>query len=202
MKLHDRSRLNRVCETDDQSSGREPRWPVQLTGYGLLDDGTTFGVSLLNLSYDGCQVETELALLPGVKFRFSVLGFGGTTDATVRWYKDGRAGLKFSYDDILRKAEIPRNHPRLKISAELSLRRMGRLRYPGRLFDLTPSGCKVEFIERPKPAELLWVKFGNLDSIEATVRWVDGFYGGLEFVRPIYPPVFDLLLTMLQDRPE
>lgn len=196
---NDRGRFNRVCETDnDPVSDREPRWAVELKGYGLLDDGTTFGVSVVNLSYDGCQVETELALLPGAKFRFSVLGFGGATEATVRWYKDGRAGLKFSFDNILQKAETPRKHQRLEVSAELSLRRMGRQRYQGRLFDLTPTGCKVEFVERPRPGEMLWVKFVDLESIEATVRWVDGFYGGLEFVNPIHPAIFEFLLARLK----
>jgi len=194
----ERAKVNRICETDhDGASNRGPRWPVELAGYGVLDDGTTFGVSLVNLSYDGCQVETELALLPGIKFRFSVLGFGGTTEATVRWYKDGRAGLKFSFNDVLR-TETPRKHCRLEVSAELSLRRMGRQRYQGRLFDLSPTGCKVEFVERPRPEEVLWVKFVDFDSIEATVRWIDGFYGGLEFARPIYPSVFELLLAKLQ----
>jgi hypothetical protein len=44
----------------------------------------------------------------------------------------------------------------------------------------------------------VWAKLDGFDSIEATVRWVDGFYGGLEFVRPIYPSVFDLLLARLK----
>lgn len=197
---NDLSKSDPVRQTPEngQANDREPRWPVELTGYGALDDGTTFGVAVVNLSYDGCQVETDLALLPGIKFRFFVTGYGGATEATVRWYKDGRAGLKFSFGDILQRAETPRKHQRLEVSAELSLRRMGRPRYQGRLFDLTPTGCKVEFVERPRPGEMLWAKFAGLDAIEATVRWVDGFYGGLEFVRPIYPAVFELLVARLK----
>lgn len=184
---------------ENGQNDREPRWSVELKGYGALHDGTTFGVTVVNLSYDGCQVKTELALLPGVKFNFSVLGFSGASEATVRWYNDGQAGLKFSFADIL-KPETPRKHQRFEVSAELSLRRIGRQRYQGRLFDVTPTGCKVEFVERPRPEEMLWVKFDGLDAIEATVRWVDGFYGGLEFSRPIYPSVFELLLARLQTR--
>jgi hypothetical protein len=33
--------------------------------------------------------------------------------------------------------------------------------------------------------ELLWAKFDGLDAFESRVCWVDGFYGGLEFVRPM-----------------
>ena len=47
-------------------------------------------------------------------------------------------------------------------------------------------------------AERLDTMLSSFDSIEATVRWVDGFYGGLEFVRPIYPAVFDILLVRLR----
>jgi hypothetical protein len=58
-------------------------------------------------------------------------------------------------------------------------------------------GCRIEFIERARPGEMLWVKFEGLDSLEAAVRWADGFYGGVEFARPIYPAVFELLLARL-----
>jgi hypothetical protein len=66
------------------------------------------------------------------------------------------------------------------------------------LFDLATVGCKVEFVERPKAGELLWIKFDGIEAIEATVRWVDGHIGGLRFIRPFYPSVFDLLLARLQ----
>lgn len=195
----DLGRLDRVRPVPDngQSNDREPRRPAALEGHGVLDDGTSFGIFVVDRSYCGCQIETTLALLPGVKFRISVLGLEGPTEATVRWYKNGRAGLTLGSENVSQKAETPRKHPRLRVSAELSLRRMGRPQYRCRLFDLTPTGCKVEFVERPKPDEVLWIKFGDLSSIEATVRWVDGFYGGLEFARPIYPAVFELLLARL-----
>lgn len=198
--MNGRDRWDRIRHAAEagEASDREPRRAVELNGYGVLDDGTTFGVSVIDLSYDGCKIETAIALLPGVKFRFSVLGFGSAVEATVRWYKDGHAGLKFNSEDALQKVEAPRQHPRIQLSAELSLRRMGRQHFQCRLFDLTPTGCKVEFVERPRSGEMLWVKFAGLDAIEATVRWVDGFYGGLEFVRSIYPAVFELLLERLK----
>lgn len=80
----------------------------------------------------------------------------------------------------------------------MSLRRRGRHSYVANLFDLTPKGCRVDFIETPKNGEKVWAKLDAFDSIEATVKWVDGFYGGLEFARPIYPAVFDMLLERLR----
>jgi hypothetical protein len=169
---------------------------VSLSGFGLLDDGTTFGISVVDLSYKGCRIETSIALIPGLKLTLSVGGSTRPLHTTVRWYKDGFAGLEITIEKA--SSEItPRQYQRMKLSAEIVLRRAGRQQYQARLFDFTPGGCKVEFVERPRVGEILWIKFHRFDAIEATVRWVDGFYGGLEFARPIYPAIFDLLVAGL-----
>jgi len=41
------------------------------------------------------------------------------------------------------------------------------------------------------------VKFGDLDAVEAHVRWVDGFEAGLEFVRPFHVAMFEFVLARL-----
>jgi hypothetical protein len=186
-----------AAAADAGSESRQPRRQVALNGYAVLDDGTTFEIKVVDLSYDGCKVETGLALIPGLSLKVSILGARGAVPAVVHWCREGRAGLKFSSEEEPQAAQTPRGYERIEITAKLSLRRPGRQQYLARLFDIAPTGCKVEFIERPRPDELLWAKFDGLDGIEATVRWVDGFYGGLEFVRPIYPAVFDLLLARL-----
>lgn len=188
----------RLTPADDSSSTRQPRRTVDLTGFGVIEDGTTFNVRVLDLSYDGCKVETSLALFPGLKLKVSILGIAGALDAVVRWYKDGKAGIHFDADPEPEHVHKPRCQERLQVSAGVSIRRQGRQPYQSRMFDLTPTGCKVEFIERPKVDEHLWVKFEGLDGIECVVRWMDGFYGGLEFIRPIYPAVFELLLAKLK----
>lgn len=198
--VNDGGRLSRILHAPNylSTNDRRPRNAVALNGYGALEDGTTFGISVIDLSYDGCKVETALALLPGLKLKVAILGLGAALDATVRWYRDGCAGLEFDAEETARAPRTPRKHERVETVGELSLRRAGRQQYQIRIFDLTPTGCRVEFVERPRSGELLWVKFPGFDSLEATVRWVDGFYGGLEFVRPIYPAVFDLLLARLR----
>ena len=178
---------------------REPRRVVKLTGFGVLDDSTTFSFAVIDLSYNGCMVETAIALFPGVKLRVSMLGLGGVLEATVRWCKNGRAGLQFYPQSEPKLCQTPRQHERMETAAQISVRRRGRPRYQVRLFDLTPKGCKVDFVEHPKSGDLLWVKFDALDAIEATVRWVEGCFGGLEFVRPIYPSVFEMLLAELRE---
>jgi len=176
---------------------RQPRREVDLTGFALLEDGSTVGISLLDLSYDGCKIETSVALLPGVKLTVSVLRLGAL-QATVRWYAEGKAGLCFRPDPIESRAEQLREHERMPLCANVSLRRLGRQPYLAKVFDLSGVGCKVEFIERPKCGEEVWAKFEGLESMEARVRWVDGFYGGIEFNRAIYPAVFEILLARLR----
>jgi hypothetical protein len=176
---------------------REPRRKVGLTGFGLLEDGSTFAISLIDLSYDGCKIETAVALLPGLHLTVSVLRLGAL-EATVRWYANGKAGLCFRPEPVDAKVEQPREYERMPLRAKMSLRRSGRQPYSANVFDLSRVGCKVEFIERPKVGEELWAKFDGLESLEATVRWVDGFYGGIQFSRAIYPAVFEILLARLK----
>ena len=183
----------------DPQNHREPRRTVALEGFGVLPGGQTFSLSVMDLSYDGCRIETEIALLPGTKFQISVTGLGRAADTIVRWAKEGSAGLEFYPEEQVEASHIARAFNRAALTAEISLRRQGRQSYIANLFDLTPKGCRVEFIETPRAGEKMWAKIDAFDSIEATVRWVEGFYGGLEFSNPIYPAVFDLLLARLSN---
>jgi hypothetical protein len=90
-----------------------------------------------------------------------------------------------------------RKAARVAVNAEVSLRRPGQNHYRVRAYDASPLGCKLEFVERPEPAERVWVKFDGLDALEGQVCWVDGFVVGVEFVRPMYQPVFDALAARL-----
>jgi len=66
------------------------------------------------------------------------------------------------------------------------------------VFDLSPSGCKVDFVEKPKLGDKLWLKLPGLDALESEVRWLDGFAGGVQFVRAFHPAVFELHLARLK----
>jgi hypothetical protein len=81
--------------------------------------------------------------------------------------------------------------------AEVTLLRAGKSKYRVRVFDASPDGCKLEFIERPDLGEFLFVKFEGMELLEARVCWIEGFTAGVEFRRPIHPAVFDNLIKRL-----
>lgn len=91
-----------------------------------------------------------------------------------------------------------RRSERVALDASISLRRAGQLNYRVRIFDVSLHGCRVEFVERPRLDENLWVKFDGLQPLEAEVCWIDGFTAGVDFLHPIHPAVFDLLLQRLR----
>lgn len=176
---------------------REWRRPIGRKGFGVLEDGTTFPLAIVEISYGGCKIETEIALFPGIQFRMSAIGGRSTVAARVQWHKDGCAGIEFLPKEVPARPHAPRAHERLRIDAAVTLRQTGRRHYQTLLFDLTPAGCKVEFVERPREGDLLWATFDGLEGIETRVMWVDGFRGGLKFTRPIHPGVFNALVTRL-----
>ena len=92
----------------------------------------------------------------------------------------------------------PRQCSRVSLDAEVSLRRPGKSTYRVRVFDASPHGCKVEFVERPMPADRAWIKFDGLEPLESMVCWVKGFAAGVQFEKPIHPAVFDRLMAGLK----
>ena len=94
--------------------------------------------------------------------------------------------------------QAPRKSARVSIEATVKLRRRGHHNFTVQVFDLSREGCKLEFLERPQLDEEVWVKFEGLETLEATVCWVDAHSAGVEFVRPIHSAVFDLLVGRLR----
>jgi hypothetical protein len=180
----------------EQPQRRSPRRPVSLDGRLIRSDKSTTDIGLLDLNYDGCGIETPVALDTGEAVKLSVIG-RGLIDAEVRWYRDGKAGLRFASDEPSEKSETPRSTDRVGISSEVKVRRIGQLNFNVRMFDLSPVGCKIEVIERPRVGERLMLKFEGLEVIQGEVMWIEGFIVGLQFERAFHPAVFDLLVTRL-----
>lgn len=90
-----------------------------------------------------------------------------------------------------------RRAERVGVNAEVALRRSGQLNYRVRVFDASPLGCRLEFVERPQLDERVWVKFDRLDPLEGMVCWVEGFCAGIEYARPMHQAVFDALAVRL-----
>jgi len=186
-----------VNATADMKSfvGREARRVVEANCYILRGDGGYAPVELRNLSYDGCCVASAEHYRTGEKLSLSV-GKRGQIAAEVRWAKDGEVGLRF-IPLIEERAPVERKQKRRKIRCEVGLRKLGHGVYRVDVRDLSPSGCKVTLVERPRQEDRMLIKFDGLDALDCRVRWVDGYEAGLEFDRPIHGAVFDLLLTRL-----
>ena len=174
--------------------GRAERRRVSMTGHVLLAGGIAHEVTVTDLSYEGCGIETQAPLQPGQAIKLSVLR-RGAVDAEVRWAKDGKAGLGFPVKS--ETPPTPRKAERVSVVAEVTLRRMGKGAYQCRLFDLSPDGCKAEMIERPLVGERAVIRLPGIEPLEAEVRWVEGPNAGLKFERSFHPAVFDLLLARL-----
>lgn len=89
---------------------------------------------------------------------------------------------------------LNRKAMRIALDAEVALRRSGQHNYHVRVYDASPYGCRIEFVERPGLDERVWVKFDGLQAIEGMICWVEGFLAGVEFVNPIHPAVFERLI--------
>jgi hypothetical protein len=90
--------------------------------------------------------------------------------------------------------ETPRAARRASFSAEAGLRRTGGRSFRVHVFDLSPRGCKIEFIERPSIDERVWVKFDGIAAVEGSVRWVAGHVGGISFAHGLHEAVLERLL--------
>ena len=95
-------------------------------------------------------------------------------------------------------SQRPRKSARISLQAEVQLRRTGTHSYVVDIHDVSPEGCRVEFVERPLLDETVWVKFVGMDPIQSHVCWVEGYVAGVEFARSIHPAVFQMLIGRLQ----
>src|SRR4249919_3764536 len=95
-------------------------------------------------------------------------------------------------------AQESRNHERLRVEGEVTMRRAGKLAYRVHIYDLSPDGCRAEFVDRPAFAEQLWIKFDGMEALQANVRWIGGARAGFKFIRPIHPAVFDMLAARIR----
>jgi hypothetical protein len=176
---------------------RTERRPVSLAGHAVLEDGSTIRITVLDLSYDGCGIASPVVLEPGTPIKLSVLQ-RGVIEAEIRWYSAGKAGLVFDAEDEPEEPQFePRGERIVLATAEVALRRHGRFTYRVRAFDISPEGCKLEWVEQPEIGERMWVRVPALEALEAQVVWLEGPRAGLRFVQRIHSAVFELLVERL-----
>lgn len=185
--------------SDHPLLNRDERRPVELRGYLVRADGEIVDVRVLNLSYDGCGIELFTQLARGEEVKLSVLS-RGAVKAIVRWCTARKAGLRFASKSAPRKPS-PRRAERSALAGQAVLRRAGGLAFTTQAFDLSSHGCRCEFVERPQIDERVWIKFDGLESLEASVSWIEGSSAGFRFSKPIHPAVLDMLLHRLGGLP-
>lgn len=171
---------------------REERRPVHLPGWLTRQDQSTWDFRLSDLSYSGCKILCEAPLGRGEPVRLAVLN-RGLVEAEARWRRNGFVGLRFT--DLGEPSNWPRRIHRTPIHGTVRLKRSGRRRHDLRIFDLSTNGCKVEFLDRPAIDELVWIKLDGMETLEARVRWIEGFVGGLRFSKVLHPAVLGLHLA-------
>ena len=87
-----------------------------------------------------------------------------------------------------------RRDERFALNAQISSKQRGGAAYTVRVFNASPHGCKIEFVERPRVHDHVLVKFAWVEWLRATVCWTDGFVGGVEFDSPMHPAVLSSLI--------
>ena len=167
-----------------------------MQGHIASANGTTAEAVVLDLSYDGCGIETPMVLSAGQTITLSVTRRGAIL-ADVRWCEGGRAGLVFR-NDAAAGGRQPRSDERVSLKFEANMRRIGMGNYRVEVWDLSPQGCKVGLVERPRVGEHVLLKFDVINSIDAEVCWVHDYAAGLRFERPIHAAVFDLMMRRLR----
>lgn len=174
---------------------REARRAVEFPAHLVISGGLVLDVRVLDLSYDGCQVEVPKVVFENDEVQLSVQG-RGVIQATVRWCNSGRAGLKFAAegDD---HDEVDRKNSRRSSGIEAQLRRIGNLSYRVAVRDISPEGCQIDLVERPAIGEVMQLKLPGLETMSARVRWVDNYVAGLHFERPMHPAVFELMMQRM-----
>jgi hypothetical protein len=79
---------------------RADRHEVELAAVAYRADGSTIGVTLRNMSYNGCLLVAEAAFAIGEKIRLAVPRMGEMR-AQVRWASnEGKAGACFVLEEI------------------------------------------------------------------------------------------------------
>ena len=83
-------------------------------------------------------------------------------------------------------ADHGRKAERIPLIADIDFRRTGEHRWRVNVLDISREGCRLELPVRVKIDDMIWV-------IQGKVCWVKEWVAGIEFTRPLYPAVFDMI---------
>ena len=89
--------------------------------------------------------------------------------------------------------KVPRRAERVPLRADIDFRRAGDHRYRVNILDFSPEGCRIESPVQVTIGDTIWISLPGLESIQARVCWIKGWAVGVQFDRPLYPSVFDMM---------
>ena len=85
----------------------------------------------------------------------------------------------------------------MNVDAQASLCATFNNNVHGHLDNLSIEGCRLNLqYDAFKIGDAVWFKIDSLQPWKGTVRWVSKGKVGVEFDRPFYPAVFEMLIQM------
>ena len=87
----------------------------------------------------------------------------------------------------------PRRAERVALRADVDFRRTGDHRYRVNILDFSPEGCRIESPVTVSAGDTIWLSLPGLESIQGEVAWVKEWSVGVQFARPLYPSVFEMV---------
>lgn len=175
---------------------RQTRRTLSMDAKLVIAKGEVLNIRIIDFSSQGCKIATPKFLWVGDKVGLSLPGYT-TLNSEVRWSRQGHAGLEFDEHEGDHQLQIPRTGERIPVETEITLRRLGGSNYRVALYDLSLEGCRVDLVERMAVGEILHLRLPGLATVEAKVRWVEGFVAGLTFATPFHPAVFNMLMDRI-----
>ena len=92
-----------------------------------------------------------------------------------------------------------RRQERHALKGDVRLRQRGENRYPASIRDVSTGGCRVELTKTVAIGDMMWIGLPGLETIQATVRWTDGWVAGVQFETPLHPSVLELVEKRIRD---
>ena len=93
-----------------------------------------------------------------------------------------------------------RRQERHSIKGDVALRQRGLNRLPASIYDVSTGGCRIQLTKTVEIGDVLWVSLPGLESIQATVRWTDGWTAGVEFEKALHPSVLEMVEKRIRDQ--
>ncbi len=88
-----------------------------------------------------------------------------------------------------------RHNGRAQVDIDCQIRVANRAWRKARLADLTPDGFQVTLFDMPQRGTPLFIRFANIQLLQAEVCWAKADTAGCRFLTPISPYVFEHIVA-------